>query len=247
MRGSPALPDPITDPMPDRTPLLLLPGLLCDARLWRDQVAGLHDVADVRVADLTLDDGVAAMAQRALGGAPERFALAALSMGGYVAFEILRQAPERVTRLALLATSASPDTAERAARRRAALSSLRHGRFTGVTRRLLPQLVHPDRVDTPLGDDVRAMAERVGGEAFLRQQTAILGRPDSRPTLASIAVPTLIAVGDADVLTPLAESRAMFRAIPGASLHVFGRCGHLPAMEHPTKTTALLRGWLADD
>ena len=233
--------------MADRAPLLFLPGLLCDARLWRDQVAGLADVADARVADLTLDDSLAAMARRALDGAPERFALAALSMGGYVAFEILRQAPERVTRLALLATSAAPDSPDRAARRRAAMKSLASGRFMGVTRRLLPQLIHPERVATPLGDEVRAMAERVGGAAFLRQQTAILGRPDSRPMLASIAVPTLVAVGVADVLTPVAESRAMFRAIPGASLHVFGRCGHLPAMERPEKTTALLRGWLADD
>ena len=233
--------------MPDRTPLLLLPGLLCDARLWRDQVAGLGDVADAQVADLTRDDAIADMARRALDAAPGRFALAALSMGGYVAFEILRQAPERVTRLALLSTSAGPDSPERADRRRAAMSSLQHGRFTGVTTRLLPQLVHPDHVGTPVGDEVRAMAERVGGEAFLRQQTAILGRPDSRPGLASIAVPTLVAVGDADVLTPPAESRAIFRAIPGASLHVFGRCGHLPAMEHPTMTTALLRGWLAGD
>ncbi len=233
--------------MADRPSILFLPGLLCDARLWRDQVAGLAEIADARVADLTLDTSVAAMAERALATAAPRFALGALSMGGYVAFEILRRAPERVTRLALVATSASPDTPERAVRRRAALSSLRHGRFAGVTRRLLPQLVHPDRVDTPVGDAVRAMAERVGGEAFERQQTAILGRPDSRPLLASIRVPTLVAVGDADVLTPPAESRALFRAIPGASLHVFGRCGHLPAMERPASTTALLRGWLADD
>jgi pimeloyl-ACP methyl ester carboxylesterase len=232
--------------MPDRTPLLLLPGLLCDARLWRDQVAGLGDVAAAQVADLTRDDALPAMARRALDAAPERFALAALSMGGYVAFEILRQAPERVTRLALFSTSASPDTPDRAERRRAAMSSLEHGRFVGVTRRLLPQLIHPDRVDGEVGAEVRAMAERVGGEAFLRQQRAILDRPDSRPLLASIGVPTLVAVGDADVLTPSTESRAIFRAIPGASLHVFGRCGHLPAMECPAWTTALLRGWLAD-
>jgi pimeloyl-ACP methyl ester carboxylesterase len=231
----------------ERTPLLFLPGLLCDERLWRDQAEALRDVAEPYVADLTRDDSVGAMARRALALAPARFALAALSMGGYVAFEILRQAPERVTRLALFSTSASPDTPARAARRRAAMSSLRHGRFAGVTKRLLPQLIHPDRVGTPLGDEVRAMAERVGGEAFLRQQTAILGRPDSRPLLASITVPVLVAVGDADVLTPPAGSEAMHRGISGSSFHVLGRCGHLPAMEHPSKTAALLRGWLADD
>jgi pimeloyl-ACP methyl ester carboxylesterase len=127
------------------------------------------------------------------------------------------------------------------------MSSLRHGRFAGVTKRMLPQLIHPDRVASALGDDVRAMAERVGGDAFLRQQTAILGRPDSRPLLASISVRTLVAVGDSDVLTPRDESEVIHRGIVDASLHVFGRCGHLPAMEHPEITTALLRGWLADD
>jgi len=231
--------------MTDRVPLVFLPGLLCDERLWRDQAAALGDVAEASIADLTRDDSVEAMARRVLAAAPERFALAALSMGGYVAFEILRQAPDRVTRLALVATKATPDSAERAARRRAAISSLAHGRFVGVTRRMLPELVHPDRVHTDVGDEVRAMAERVGGEAFLRQQAAILGRPDSRPLLSSIAVPTLVAVGDADALTPPPESVAMHRAIAGSTLRVFARCGHLPAMELPDQTTALLRDWLA--
>jgi pimeloyl-ACP methyl ester carboxylesterase len=232
--------------VPDRTPLLFLPGLLCDERLWRDQAAALGDVADPQIADLTLDDSVAAMARRALDGAPPRFALAALSMGGYVAFEILRQAPERVRRLALFSTSAAPDTPERAARRRAAMESLKFGRFVGVTRRLLPQLIHPDRVAGEVGDEVRAMAGRVGGEAFLRQQTAILGRPDSRPMLGSINVPTLVAVGDADVLTPPTESEEIHRGIPGSRLYLFPRCGHLPALELPEETTELLGRWLAD-
>ena len=232
--------------MTDRTPLLLLPGILCDARLWRDQVIGLADVASAVVADLSLDDSVEAMARRALAIAPPRFALAALSMGGYVAFEILRQAPERVTRLALLATSASPDGPKRAAQRRAAIASLAHGRFAGVTKRMLPRLIHADLVASEVGAEVRAMAQRVGGDAFLRQQTAILARPDSRPVLPSIRVPTLIGVGDGDTLTPHVESDRMHRAIPGSSLHVFGRCGHLPALERSAMTTALLRGWLAE-
>ena len=232
--------------MSHRTPLLFLPGLLCDERLWRDQAAALRDLADSRIADLTRDDSVAEMARRTLAGAPERFALAGLSMGGYVAFEILRQAPQRVTRLALFATSAAPDTPERAAQRRAAMDSLRMGRFLGVSRRMLPQLLHPDRVAGEVGSQVGAMARRVGGDAFLRQQTAILGRPDSRPLLGSITIPTLVAVGDSDVLTPPAESEAIHRSIPGSELHVFPHCGHLPAMEAPDETTELLRRWLAD-
>ncbi len=224
--------------------LALLPGLLCDERLWRDQVAGLDDVADVHVADLTLDDSVAAMARRTLERMPERFALAALSMGGYVAFEIMRQAPERVTRLALLSTSAAPDGPRRAAKRRAAMDSIRFGRFAGVTKRLLPLLIHPDRVESEVGDDVRAMAARVGSEAFIRQQTAILGRPDSRPLLAGIAVPTLVAVGDSDATTPPRRAEEIHRGIAGSALHVFAHCGHLPPMELPAETTAVLRRWL---
>ncbi len=128
--------------MPGRTLLVFLPGLLCDDRLWRDQAAALADIAEPAIADLTLDDSVAAMAARVLAGAPERFALAALSMGGYVAFEMLRRAPERITRLALLDTSAARDTPGRAVQRRAAMESLKLGRFQGVTTRMLPQLVH---------------------------------------------------------------------------------------------------------
>jgi pimeloyl-ACP methyl ester carboxylesterase len=211
-------------PMPDRTPLVFLPGLLCDERLWRDQVAALADIAEPSVADLTLDDGITAMAARALAGAPPgRFALAALSMGGYVAFEMLRQAPERITRLALLDTSAAPDSPERAGQRRAAMESLRHGRFLGVTTRMLPQLVHARHVQGPVGDEVRAMARRVGGAAFLRQQRAILGRPDSRPLLPSIGVPTLVAVGDSDVLTPAADAEEIHRGIAGSAIHCTAR------------------------
>ncbi len=232
--------------MLDRTPLLFLPGLLCDERLWRYQAASLSDVADSLIADLTLDESIAAMARRALATAPDRFALAALSMGGYVAFEMLRQAPERVSRLALFATSAAPDSPERAAQRRAAMESLTLGRFRGVTNRMLPQLIHPDRVGSDVGVEVRAMAERVGGEAFLRQQVAILGRPDSRPLLGLINIVTLVAVGDADVLTPPAESEAIHHGIGGSELYIFNRCGHLPATEYPEETTELLPRWLAD-
>ncbi|MCX7586959.1 alpha/beta fold hydrolase [Phenylobacterium sp. 58.2.17] len=225
-------------------PLVMLPGLLCDERLWSEQAQALSDIAAPLIADLTKDDSVAAMAARVLSEAPPRFALAALSMGGYVAFEIMRQAPERVTRLALLATSAAPDSPERATTRRMAIESLKLGRFLGVTTRLLPQLVHASQVDGPVGQEVRAMAARVGGEAFLRQQTAILGRPDSRPTLAAIDVPTLVAVGDSDALTSPAESGEIHAGIAGSQLHMFEACGHLPPLEQPAAVSALLRGWL---
>lgn len=231
--------------------LLLLPGLLCDAALWEAQVAGLAGVARCHVADVTRDDSLAGMAARALAAAPPRFALAALSMGGYLAFEIMRQAPGRVARLALLDTSARPDTPEQARRRRGLMTLTRSGQFKGVTPRLLPQLVHPSHLDGPVGAAVMAMAERVGREAFLRQQAAILGRPDSRPDLPGIGMglrlPVLVAVGDADVLTPPGLAAEIAAGIPGARLHGIPGCGHLPPMEAPALVTALLREWLEQD
>lgn len=226
------------------SPLIFLPGLLCDDRLWRDQTAALADIADPLIAGLTADDTIEAMAARILRTAPKRFALAALSMGGYVAFEIMRQAPERVTRLALIDTSAAPDSPKRAAARRMALASVKAGRFLGVTNRLLPQLIHERNLKTDIGREVQAMAQRVGVEAYARQQSAILNRPDFRSVLQVIAVPTLIGVGDSDVLTPPSEAELMHAAIAGARLHVFQECGHLPPMEAHRETSEVLRAWL---
>jgi len=229
-----------------KTPLLLLSGLLCDERLWRDQIADLAELAAPVVADLTSDDDFEAMARRALARMPERFTLAAHSMGGYVAFAILRIAPERVTRLALLDTSARPDTPEQARRRRGLMALARGGHFRGVTPRLLPSLLHPDKLgDTELVEEVMTMAERVGREAFIRQQAAILGRPDSRPELGGIGVPTLVASGEADHLTPRDRSEEIAAAIPGAELRIIPGSGHLPTMEEPALTSALLLEWIA--
>lgn len=227
-----------------KMPILFLPGLLCDDYLWKHQSTQLSDVADSRIADLTLDDSVSAMAARALAGAPERFALVSLSMGGYVAFEILRQVPERVTHLALFDTSAGPDSPDRIARRKAGIESLKIGRFAGVTTRLLPQLVHATHVMGPVGDAVRSMAARVGQSAYERQQKAILGRPNSLPLLESIRIPTLVAVGDEDMLTPIQDSLDLYRGIEKSTFHVFKFCRHLPVLEQPDETTKLLRGLL---
>lgn len=225
-------------------PLVLLPGLLCDERLWREPAEALAEVADIHHGDLTQDDSVAGMAARVLAAAPPVFALAGLSMGGYVAFEILRQAPQRVARLALLDTSARLDPPKRRMVRLAGLAMTEAGRFVGVTRKLLPQLVHERRVDGAVGEEVMAMAHRVGRDAFLRQQRAVIDRPDSTPLLPTIAVPTLLGVGEDDRMTPPEETRLMHERIPGARLHVFARCGHLPPMEVPQETTAVLREWL---
>ncbi len=225
-------------------PVVFIPGLLCDERLWRDQAAGLSDLATSTIADVAIDDNVEDMAARLLADAPPRFRLVGLSMGGYVAFEVLRQAMDRVDALALFATSAAPDAPERSAERTGALQSLSMGRFAGVTDRLLPRLIDEQHLNGPVGEDLKAMALRVGGDAFVRQQKAIQARPDSRPLLAQITMPTLVAVGDGDVLTPPSASVEIFRGLPQPQFHLFHRCGHLPAMEQPAETTALLRGWL---
>jgi hypothetical protein len=159
------------------------------------------------------------MAARVLAQAPARFALAGLSMGGYVAFEILRQAPERVSRLALLDTTAAPDSPERALQRRRSLAILKRGRFLGVTQQLLPTLVHPRHVHGPVGQAVQAMAQRVGPEAYRRQQTAILHRPDSRPLLPTLTQPTLVLGGADDALTPRRWCRPWPRRSRGPAAH----------------------------
>lgn|SRR5690348_5500724 len=233
--------------MARKTPLVLLPGLLCDAALWHGQVAGLASVADSWVADLTHDDSLVAMARRVLQAAPPEFALAGLSMGGYCAFEVIRQAPERVRRLALLDTGARADTPEQTSRRRGLIELAEKGEFKGVTPRLLPLFVHRDRLnDKTLTDAVTAMAERVGRDAFLRQQKAIIGRVDSRASLANIRCPTLVLCGREDALTPPALAEEIAAGIPGARLDLIDRCGHLSTMERPEAVTAELRQWLTD-
>jgi pimeloyl-ACP methyl ester carboxylesterase len=229
-----------------KTPLLLLPGLLCDAALWQPQIAGLGDIATSIVCDLTRHDTMAAMAASVLAGAPEYFSLAGLSMGGYVAQEVMRQAPTRVRRLALLDTSARADTDEQRTRRHGLIELARTGDFKGVTPRLLPLFLHPDRLtDEPLVRTITEMTARVGRDAFLRQQAAIMGRPDGRPDLARIPCPTLILCGREDVLTPLAAHEEMAAAIPGARLTVIEQCGHLTTLERPEAVNAALREWLA--
>ncbi len=230
--------------MTEKLPLLLLPGLLCDARLWRDQVAALAPLAEPIVADLTQDDNVETMAARAIAAIDGPFAVAGLSMGGYVALEVMRQAGDRVTRLCLLDTGARADTEEQKRRRRGLISLSRSGQFRGVTPRLLPQLIHPSRQGTPLATEVMEMAERVGKEAFLRQQTAIMNRIDSRPHLSAIAVPTLVGVGADDMLTAPDLAAEMAALIPGARLRHFADAAHLPTMETPEAVNAAMAAWL---
>lgn len=226
-------------------PLVFLPGLICDQRLWRDVIDGLSDTIAPMVADLRLDDTIKAMAARTLSAAPDKFALAGLSMGGYVALEIMRQAPERVTHLALLDTSARADTPERQDTRRKGIAMVGQGKFIGVSRGLLGNLIAPHHLGTPLAGEVQAMSERVGQDVYIRQQNAILSRTDSLPSLPDITVPTLVGVGALDKMTPLDLAEEMASAIPHAELSVFPDAAHLPPMENPAPVIAAFKTLLA--
>lgn len=227
--------------------LILLPGLLNDAALWRHQTETLTDIADVTVADLTGADSMAGLARHVLAQAPQRFSLAGLSMGGYVAQEIVRQAPERVERLALIDTSARADLPEQSQRRQELIALAQSGRLDEVSLQLLPNLLHPARVDDPdFRDCVLGMARRIGKDAFVRQQTAIMGRPDGRPDLARISCVSLVVVGRQDSLTPPKIAEEMLAGLARGKLVVIEDCGHLAPIEQPQAVSAVLRYWLQD-
>ena len=229
-----------------KEPLVLVPALSCNAALYAPQWPALADGRPILVADHARDDTLSAVVKRLLAAAPPRFALGGLSMGGYVAFEVLRQAPERVTRLALLDTSAKPATPETNAPREQMIALADKGAFDNVTTLLWQRLVAPARlIDEPLRLLVRQMADEVGVDGFVRQQKAIMKRPDSRPVLSGLAIPVLVLVGQEDDITPVAEAREM-AGLVGASarLAIVPGCGHLSTLEAPEAVTTELLRWL---
>jgi pimeloyl-ACP methyl ester carboxylesterase len=229
------------------TPILLVPGLVSSPRIFTPVVPALWQFGPVMVANHIRDDNMAAIARRILAEAPPRFALAGHSMGGYIAFEILRQAPERVAKLALINTQARPDTPEGSDRRRGMMARAQNGEFHAVLDELFPGFVHSSRrEDVSLRQLVHNMGADVGSDAFIRQQTAIMGRPDSRPVLAAIKCPTLVLTGDEDNTNPNALSVEMAEGIKGAKLVILPNCGHLPQPEQPKATAEALAEWLSN-
>jgi pimeloyl-ACP methyl ester carboxylesterase len=214
--------------------------------MYAGQVPQLWRAGPVMIADHTRDDSMSGIARRILSAAPAHFALVGLSMGGYIAFEILRQAPERITRVALLDTSARADAPEQTAMRRAQMTLASQGRLAEVVEQLFPRLVHPARrTDAALRQVFDLMAEEVGAAGFIRQQTAISGRSDSRPSLGRIRCPTLVLVGEGDELTPPERAAEIAAAIPGARLTTVPQCGHVSTLEQPDEVTRALLEWLA--
>ena len=231
--------------MDNSMPILLVPGLAGSPRIYAPVASAMWRLGPVTVANHIRDDNMGAIARRILAEAPPRFALAGHSMGGYIAFEILRQAADRVAKLALINTQARPDTPEATARRRALIARATGGEYRAVLDDLFPGFVHPSRrEDGALRKLVHDMGDDIGAEAFIRQQTAIMSRPDSRPTLASIKCPTLVLTGDEDNTIPNALSKEMADGIPGAKLVILPDCGHLPQIEQPQATADALVEWL---
>lgn len=231
--------------MSESTPILLIPGLLGSPRLYAEQIPHLWSLGPVTIADHTRDDTMTGIARRILAAAPPKFALFGLSMGGYISFEILRIAPERVVRLGLLDTSARPDLPEQSEIRRAQIAQARNGGLLDVVDRAFPTWVHPARrTDQALRGLVFSMANEVGVEGFARQQLANIGRSDSRPHLAAIRCPTLVLVGEQDGLTPPERAAEIANGIPGSRLLTIPDCGHMSACEQPQKVTEALLEFL---
>ncbi len=228
-------------------PTVLIPGLLCSPRLYAEQLPALWQFGPVVVASHRHDDNLAAIAGRILAAAPPRFTLVGLSMGGYLAFEIMRQAGHRVVRLALLNTTAHPDTAEATQRRYAHIALAQDGRFAEVVEMLYRRWVPAARRrDLALQRVIRQMADETGPEAFVRQQLAIMNRPDSRIGLAAIGCPTLVVTGADDQAATPDHAAEMADLIPQSRMIVVPDCGHLSALEQPAAVTQALVGLLSE-
>jgi pimeloyl-ACP methyl ester carboxylesterase len=225
--------------------LILIPGLLCDELVWKNQIEAFAATHEVIVPVLDEFDSVADMAADVLTHAPREFALAGHSFGGRIALDAFRQAPERVTRLALLDTGVHPCAEGEPARRQELVSLAFEQGMRALADVWLPPMVHPDRRTEPaLMDPLFAMVKRRSPASFRNQVNALLDRPDATPLLARIRCPTLVLCGREDGWSPLARHEAIASAIRGAALEVIEQCGHMAPFERPAEVTRALRRWL---
>jgi pimeloyl-ACP methyl ester carboxylesterase len=225
-------------------PTVFITGQLLTNAVWEPMLATWGEFT---LADHRSDDTIGGMAERLLASAPARFDLVAHAMGGFVAFEVMRRAPERVNRLALLSTLASADGPAQTARRQGYIDLVESGRFDQVIEERVPILFPPaHREDERLLGIARTMASETGAETFMRQQRAIMARIDSRPSLTAIAAPTLLIWGDADGITTRVQQDEMLGAIPNSRLAVVPGAGHLTTVEQPERVGQLLKDFLAD-
>lgn len=226
-------------------PLVLLPGMMCDARLFAHQLLHLGRDRAVMVAPIHLGERVEEIASGLLDQLPQRFALAGLSMGGIIAMELFRRAPERITRLCLMDTDVQADTPLIAAAREPMIVGAKAGRLDEVMREAMrPEYLAPTSNRMQILEQVYAMGRDMGAEVFVRQSRALQRRPDQQGTLRKIKVPTLVMCGAHDVMTPVKRHNFMAELIPGAQLQVIENAGHLPTLETPDVVTRALGQWL---
>ena len=224
--------------------LVLVPGLVCDKAVWRHSVDYLAGLADITVVPVPGPDTMQEMAAEALLAAPGEFALAGFSMGGYVALEMLRQAPEKITRLALLDTSAKPDTPEKTAGRETTIARCATGDFEDVIQDMFQVLLHPDYQNGPLRPFVTEMTSRVGSESFVARHKAMMTRQDGRNLLAKTNIPVRAICGRQDAMSPVEDHEEIAEISPNGRCSIIEECGHMTILERPQAATALLRDWL---
>lgn len=227
-------------------PLLLIPGMMCDARLFSPQITEFSAERAVQIASITNCETIEAMAQKVLDSAPAHFALAGLSMGAMVAMEIVHRAPERVTRVALMDTNSQSETPAIAASREPQIVGVMAGRLAEVMADVMrPEYLAAGPVRSEVLALMQEMAMALGEGEFVRQSRALQRRPDQQKTLRKIRMPALVLCGAEDRLTPPRRHEFMSELIPYASLRIIEAAGHVPTLEAPVATNAALREWLA--
>lgn len=232
-------------------PLILVPGLMCDEAVWSPLYPHLDlPVSSIHVSDHGMSENLTDMATRLLADSPERFMLAGHSMGARVALEVMRLAPERVSRLALLdsgfaAREAGVKGEEEQAKRFALLHVARTESVRAMAQHWSQGMVHPQRLsDAPLMESIAAMLDRKTADVFAAQINALLARPDASAVLREVRVPTLVACGRQDSWAPPSQHEAMHALIPSAQLRFVEDAGHMAPMERPQETAALLNAWM---
>jgi pimeloyl-ACP methyl ester carboxylesterase len=225
-----------------RSTLFLLPGLLCDAGIWKHQSAAIGDLVEIVIPDFRFVRSITAMAQIVLEIAPERFSVAGHSMGGRVALEVVRMAGPRIEKLALLDTGIHPPKLTEAASRQALVDLARHAGMDALAKPWLQPMLHPDH--TGLISPIMKMINRNTPDTFENQQHALLNRPDAIAVLSSIHCPTLVLCGRDDHWSPVSRHEEIAALIPGAKLVVIERCGHMAPIEQPEAVSSALREWI---
>ncbi len=228
-----------------RTPLVLLPGLLCGHQVWDAVAAQLQDVADSLVIALDGCDSIEAMAERVLDRAPSRFALCGHSMGGRAALEVIRRSPSRVSRLALFDTGIHARRESEVAGRQRLLSLAKTQGMQALAREWLPPMMsRKGLADKALMSTLMAMVESYSVAAYNGQIKALLNRPDAEPVLSRIDVPTLLLVGEEDQWSPVSQHQSIQQKLPGSRLVVIAEAGHMAPAEEPEAVAGAMRDWL---